>query len=608
MRQVATALVCLLVFMAANLAAQVEQPEPKSSTIEVTLTELRPPRDALGKFPEGWDKARLERAGGLYFEGRRSDVGSFVRIVEERGAGKTIVILCDPTLPWTRLRSLFRVLNYTEAKLAGVEFATTRRPVLRQPLHQRSFDGTRITIDGNGNIVEESTVGGGNLAGDEKADEGKKIREVMLWLSNEALTLIEDGENGTVKGDDQKARLASLKQKIEEKRAGFDLVRLQLQPDDAVSCATLLDVMISSGADRHVISDFGGFGFSFSRFIRAQMTTWLPMTVDRALANLKRLQSPNGAWNADPDSGYGIVGATALALLAYTGEFHSPTEEGTYQKTVQLGLAYLLNKQRDNGCFAGVGDGFSFAHVLATYALIEVYGITGEDEYLLAAEKALRFLVRCRNEAGVWGLIGADPKADLVVTAWATQALSAADTNGLDIPEDALEKIDAWLDENVDAKSGRVKGERPTRLAGCVDDFYGRRPESLATVAALEHSERLTECILTKLDTPANAPDGLEIFLFAGDAIDTVAVVTPDADGGAEVVMRAPGDQTVLRTSARLDERVGRSDWTRQLQTPIDFRSVYLLFTDHLKMTSDSGFSDNVLYLLLEDPRRRPAP
>ncbi|MCA8961050.1 MAG: hypothetical protein KDC38_11085 [Planctomycetes bacterium] len=108
------------------------------------------------------------------------------------------------------------------------------------------------------------------------------------------------------------------------------------------------------------------------------------------------------------------------------------------------------------------------------------------------------------------------------------------------------------------------------------------------------------------LDAPANAPTGLEIHLFAGDAIDTVAVVAPDGDGGAEVVDRAPGDGTVLRTSALLDERVGAADWTRQLRTPIDFTAVHLLFTDHLQLTADPGFSDNVLYLLLEDPRRRP--
>ena len=38
------------------------------------------------------------------------------------------------------------------------------------------------------------------------------------------------------------------------------------------------------------------------------------------------------------------------------------------------------------------------------------------------------------------------------------------------------------------------------------------------------------------------------------------------------------------------------------LVTPITFTSVYFVFTDHLGMTRDAAFSDNVLHLLLEAP------
>ena len=63
----------------------------------------------------------------------------------------------------------------------------------------------------------------------------------------------------------------------------------------------------------------------------------------------------------------------------------------------------------------------------------------------------------------------------------------------------------------------------------------------------------------------------------------------------------APGDGTVLRTSAVLDERVG-GHWQPRLKTPIGWRHVQFLFTDHLGMTADPAFSDNVLYILLEGP------
>ena len=39
------------------------------------------------------------------------------------------------------------------------------------------------------------------------------------------------------------------------------------------------------------------------------------------------------------------------------------------------------------------------------------------------------------------------------------------------------------------------------------------------------------------------------------------------------------------------------------LRSPIRFSGVMFLFSDHLGMTKDPAFSDNVLYILLEQPR-----
>ena len=72
------------------------------------------------------------------------------------------------------------------------------------------------------------------------------------------------------------------------------------------------------------------------------------------------------------------------------------------------------------------------------------------------------------------------------------------------------------------------------------------------------------------------------------------------------VTDRAPGDGTVLRSSALLDERVGGT-WMPHLVTPIDWSRVTFLFTDHLGLTKDPAFADNVLYMLLEEPDG-PAP
>ncbi|MCZ6597696.1 MAG: hypothetical protein O7B99_08670 [Planctomycetota bacterium] len=114
----------------------------------------------------------------------------------------------------------------------------------------------------------------------------------------------------------------------------------------------------------------------------------------------------------------------------------------------------------------------------------------------------------------------------------------------------------------------------------------------------LERAARFTAAV----DTPAEPPAGLQLYVFVGDAVPTPSVVGVGLDGDVRVVARGPGDGTVLRSSALMDERVGRP-WEARLVTPIRWEQVFFLFTDHLGLTEDPSFTDNVLYLLLEDPR-----
>jgi hypothetical protein len=55
-----------------------------------------------------------------------------------------------------------------------------------------------------------------------------------------------------------------------------------------------------------------------------------------------------------------------------------------------------------------------------------------------------------------------------------------------------------------------------------------------------------------------------------------------------------------------MDERVERNRATR-LESPIAWDHVTFLFQDHLGLTSDPTFSDNLLFLLLEQPETRKA-
>jgi pimeloyl-ACP methyl ester carboxylesterase len=104
------------------------------------------------------------------------------------------------------------------------------------------------------------------------------------------------------------------------------------------------------------------------------------------------------------------------------------------------------------------------------------------------------------------------------------------------------------------------------------------------------------------LDIPAVTPPGLSINLIAGDAVDTADVIKVNTETGeVENYKTGAGDGKVLRSSALMDERVGSNNKGR-LKTPIQWANVLFLFSDHLGLTTDPVFTDNILYMLLEQP------
>lgn len=138
------------------------------------------------------------------------------------------------------------------------------------------------------------------------------------------------------------------------------------------------------------------------------------------------------------------------------------------------------------------------------------------------------------------------------------------------------------------------------RLLPSVDDQAARhRIAEDHLRKSLDRARRFTAA----LDTPATRPDGLDLMLIAGDAEPTPARLTVNRQTGAlSLLDKAPGDGTVLRTSALMDERVG-GPWAPTLRSPIDWSQVTFLFETHVDMTSSPAFTDNLLYYLLVQPR-----
>lgn len=117
---------------------------------------------------------------------------------------------------------------------------------------------------------------------------------------------------------------------------------------------------------------------------------------------------------------------------------------------------------------------------------------------------------------------------------------------------------------------------------------------------ALQRASRFTAA----LDQPAEKPDGMDLYLITGDAIATPrrAVVGAGTEG-LSVVATGPGDGKVLRSSALMDERLD-GILSPYLRSPVDWQTAMFLPQGHLGLTKDAVFTDNLLFWLLELPRR----
>ncbi len=128
---------------------------------------------------------------------------------------------------------------------------------------------------------------------------------------------------------------------------------------------------------------------------------------------------------------------------------------------------------------------------------------------------------------------------------------------------------------------------------------------------ALDHQQK---CLLRarqlhqSLDLSAPPPRGLTLHLFAGDALKTDEVIAVNlSNGHAKVIRKAPGDGVVTRTSAVFVENVMAPGGLMRVY-PIPWTTKMFLPTDHLNLTRDRIFVDNVLSLLLESRSTKALP
>ncbi len=191
--------------------------------------------------------------------------------------------------------------------------------------------------------------------------------------------------------------------------------------------------------------------------------------VMRGLKWLAAHQQPNGSWKLK-DYGEGIEGCdclteaekevvdydtagTAFGLLPFLGAGvthnrapESPPELAQYKSVVEKGLIFLgqnqvaSKKESEDGSLGGN----MYAHALATIALCEAYGLSGDERLKVATQRAVMYMMNAQHKEGGWRY-GYNQAGDMSATGWVFLAIRSGQLAGLMIKRDPLVRAERFI-------------------------------------------------------------------------------------------------------------------------------------------------------------------
>jgi hypothetical protein len=163
----------------------------------------------------------------------------------------------------------------------------------------------------------------------------------------------------------------------------------------------------------------------------------------RALEYLASRQSSDGSFSDGPYIHNTAV--TAFAMLAFMSQGHVPGQ-GHYGPEVAKAARFLIASSRPgDGYLVGARGGNMYCHAMATLALAELWGQTGDDEIKPVVQKAVDLIIRSQNPQGGWRYEPAPTGADISVTIMQVMALRAAKNGGFHVPDTTLKKAIAYI-------------------------------------------------------------------------------------------------------------------------------------------------------------------
>lgn len=211
--------------------------------------------------------------------------------------------------------------------------------------------------------------------------------------------------------------------------------------------------------------------------------------VDLALKYLANKQDTDGSW--------GNTAITGFVLLAFMSNGHVPNQ-GDHGKIVAAGVRHLLAQARDDGYIVGTRGGNMYCHGMATLALTQVYGMTGDEEVKKVTKKAIDLIIKTQNNEGGWRYDPSPTGADISVTIMQVMALRGAKDSGMQVPDKVMSDSIKYINKCYDERSGGYKyqpysagpGYARTAAGVCVLQLCGEY-EANSIKKSVEYMEKI---------------------------------------------------------------------------------------------------------------------
>lgn len=137
-------------------------------------------------------------------------------------------------------------------------------------------------------------------------------------------------------------------------------------------------------------------------------------------------QNGDAGWEATCD-----VGLTGLAMLAFTGVGYDH-KAPEYGGVLRQALLYMMRVQDNDGCFGDKADDhFIYNHAIATMAMAELYGISGDQKLKPICDRAVEFILKAQNPGMGWRYDVRPGINDSSVTGWMVLTLHTCELAGL---------------------------------------------------------------------------------------------------------------------------------------------------------------------------------